>query len=102
MEAWCSMQKVTPDGLRPATEDERRYTIKCIHNATDRHDSEGLVDKVYTKKPEEMHGILKKPDVDVTNRKDKLDQLPKILAMDEHVKEMFAKMEVHAATRRSQ
>ena len=102
MEAWYSMQKVTPDGLRPATEDERRYTIKCIHNATDRHDGEGLVDKVYTKKPEEMHGILKKPDVDVTNRKDKLDQLPKILAMDEHVKEMFAKMEVPAATRRSQ
>jgi hypothetical protein len=49
MEAWCSMQTVTSDGLRPATEAERRYTIKCIHNATDEHDAQGLVDKVSEK-----------------------------------------------------
>jgi hypothetical protein len=40
-EAWCSMQTVTPDGLRPATEAERRYTIKCIHNATIETTAEG-------------------------------------------------------------
>ena len=96
-EAWCSMQKATRDGLKPATEDEqRRYTIKCIHNATEKHDGEGLVEKVSEKKPEEMHGILKKPDVNVTNAKDKEAMLPKILEYDSHVKDMYAKMEKHA------
>eukprot|EP00900_Chrysochromulina_parva_P021163 jgi/Chrpa1/3680/Chrysochromulina_OHIO_Genome00009533-RA len=78
-EAWCSMQMVTPEGLRPATEAERRYTISCIHNATDEHDAKGLVDKVSTKTPEEMYRILEKPDVSVTNAKDKATILPKIL-----------------------
>ena len=41
MEAWCSMQTVTPEGLRPATEAERRSTIKCIHNATIETTAEG-------------------------------------------------------------
>eukprot|EP00900_Chrysochromulina_parva_P009808 jgi/Chrpa1/18829/Chrysochromulina_OHIO_Genome00026532-RA len=100
-EAWCSMQKVTSDGLRPATEAEHRYTIECIHTAAETTRTH-LLNLVSTKTVEGMHGILKKPDVNVTNMKDKLDQLPKILAMDEHVKEMFAKMEVQAATRRSQ
>jgi hypothetical protein len=95
-EAWCSMQKATRDGLKPATEDEQRYTIKCIHNATEKHDGEGLVEKVSEKTPEEMYGILKKPDVNVTNAKDKEAMLPKILEYDSHVKDMFAKMEKHA------
>ena len=85
MEAWCSMQTVTTDGLRPAKEDERRYTIKCIHTATDKHDGEGLVDKVSTKTPDEMFDHLKKPDIDVTNKKDKETILPKILEIVRHV-----------------
>jgi hypothetical protein len=85
MEAWCSMQTVTSEGLRPAKKDERRYTIKCIHTATDKHDGEGLVDKVSTKTPDEMFDHLKKPDIDVTNKKDKETILPKILEIVRHV-----------------
>jgi hypothetical protein len=90
-EAWCSMQTVTPEGLRPATEAERRYTISCIHNATDEHDAKGLVDKVSTKTPEEMYRILKKPDVNVTNAKDKEAMLPVLRKINEHVIETFRK-----------
>jgi hypothetical protein len=92
MEAWCSMQTATPEGLRPATEAERRYTIKCIHNADDKHDGEGLVDKVSTKTPEEMYRILMSPDVNVTNAKDKETMLPIILRTNEHVIETFRKV----------
>ena len=92
MEAWCSMQTATPEGLRPATEAERRYTIKCIHTATDKHDGEGLVDKVSTMTPEEMYDLLKKPDVNVTNAKDKLAMLPVIQKTNEHVIETFHKL----------
>ncbi|KOO30894.1 trafficking protein particle complex 8 [Chrysochromulina tobinii] len=119
-EAWCSMQTVTPEGLRPATEAERRYTIECIHNATDEYDAKGLVDKVSTKTPDEMYRILEKPDVNVTNAKDKEimlpiiqktndkvietpdvnvtnakdkeTMLPKILEIDRHVVETFQKL----------
>ena len=90
-EAWCSMQTVTPEGLRPATEAERRYTISCIHNATDEHDAKGVVDKVSTKTPEEMYRILKKPDVNVTNSKDKEAMLPVLRKINEHVIETFRK-----------
>ena len=92
MEAWCSMQTVTSDGLRRATEAQRRYTIKCIHRATDKHDGEGLVDKVSTKTPHEMFDHLKNPDVNVTNAKDKEIMLPKILEIDRHIIETFRKL----------
>jgi len=90
-EAWCSMQTVTSEGLRPATEDERRYTISCIHNATAETTEKGLVDLVSKKTPDEMHGILEKPDVNVTNAKDKVAMLPVIQKTNEHVKEKFRK-----------
>jgi len=93
-EAWCSMQMVTPEGLNPATEAERRrYTIKCIHNATEKHDGEGLVEKVSEKKPEEMHKFLAKSDVFVTNAKDKEAMLPIIKKIEEHVKDTFKSQE---------
>jgi len=88
-EAWCSMQTVTPEGLRPATEAERRYTIECIHNATDEYDAKGLVDKVSTKTPDEMYRILEKPDVNVTNAKDKEIMLPIIQKTNDKVIETF-------------
>jgi hypothetical protein len=91
MEAWCSMQTVTSDGLRPATEAERRYTIECIHNADDEYDAKGLVNKVSTKTPEGMYGILKKQDVEITNKKDKVAMLPIIQKTNQHVIEMFGK-----------
>ena len=33
MEAWYSMKNVSADGVKPASEAEKRYTIACIHNA---------------------------------------------------------------------
>ena len=92
------MQTATPEGLRPATEAERRYTIKCIHNATTETTAKGLVDLVSTKNPEEMHQVLKKPDVNVTNMKDKEAILPKILKINQHVKETFRKLKPAAKT----
>jgi hypothetical protein len=89
-EAWCSMQMVTPEGLNPATEAERRrYTIKCIHTADEKHDVEGLVEKVSKKTPKQIFDHLSKPDVNVTNAKDKQDMLPVIQKTDEHVIEGF-------------
>jgi len=32
-EAYFAMMKATPNGVRPAPDAERRYTIMCIHNA---------------------------------------------------------------------
>ena len=86
------MQTVTSEGLRPAKKDERRYTIKCIHTATDKHDGEGLVDRVSRRTPEEMFNALEKPDVNVTNAKDKEIMLPKILEIDRHIIETFRKL----------
>jgi hypothetical protein len=90
-EAWCSMQMVTSDGLRPATEAERRHTIECIHNA-DEYVIKVLVNKVSTQTPDGMYRILKKPDVQITNAKDKEAMLPKILKVNEHVVETFQRL----------
>ena len=105
-EAWCSMQMATKNGLRnsiSSMEDAdfkgsdvqvgSRCTIKCIHNAAPVHHaattSKGLVDMVATLSPEGMHGILKKPDVNVTNAKDKETILPKIRNIDEDLIQGF-------------
>ena len=101
-EAWCSMQTATKDGLEnsiSSTEDAdftgsdvkvgSRCTIKCIHNAAKDTTSKGLVNLVSTQTPEGMHGILEKPDVNVTNAKDKETILPKILEIDKDVIERF-------------
>jgi hypothetical protein len=91
-EAWCSMQKATGDGLRPAKEAERRYMIECIHNAKAETTEKGLVDLVSKKTPDEMYRILEKPDVNVTNAKDKVAMLPMIKEMDQHVKKTFKEL----------
>jgi len=121
-EAWCSMQTATPEGLLSnsdmsqgegelghelASSDptelrtQLRYTIACIHNAADKH-REALKELVATKTPSQMVQILKKPDVNVTNQKDKKAMLPKIETMNRRVVETFemlktiAETEVHA------
>jgi hypothetical protein len=90
-EAWYSMQTATPEGLRPATEAERRYTTKCIHNANDML-GQLLVQLCSTKTPEQMIQILKRQDVFVTNQKDKTMILSKITVIDRHVIEVFQKV----------
>ena len=88
-EAWCSMQTATAKGLVPSTEENRRYTIKHIHTADDKHDVQGLVDKVSKKTVAEIVSHLKKPDVLVTNAKDKETILPMIQKIDEKVIQVF-------------
>ena len=84
-EAWCSMQTATAKGLVPSTEENRRYTIKHIHTADDKHDVQGLVDKVSKKTVAKMVRHLMKPDILVINAKDNDTILPKILKYDEEV-----------------
>jgi hypothetical protein len=96
------MQTATKDGLRDSissTEDAdfkgsdvqvlSRCTIKCIHNLAKETTGKGLVDLVATKTLEEMHDILEKPDVFVTNAKDKETMLPRILEYNEYVIQGF-------------
>jgi len=78
----------TVRGVRKATEDERRYTITCIHNAKP-GDESMLVKMLSGKTPREMYTMLKSSDVNVTNRKDKDKMLPIVKETDDHVKEIM-------------
>ena len=78
---------VTATGVRSASDSERRYTITCIHNADMRFATPQLQSLLSNKTPREMHAILAKPDVTVTNAKDKETMLPVVSKIDEHVKE---------------
>ena len=90
MEGWCSMQKVTASGVRPAREGEGRHTVCCIHNAT-QNDRHALLE-MSTKTPDEITKYLAAPDVAVTNQKDKETMLPIVGKTDEHVREMMSGM----------
>ena len=92
MEAWCAMMAATADGVRAASSAERRYTIACIHNAatTAQESSRQLVSLVSDKTPAQMRDILAKPDVAVTNNRDKEIFLPVVGQTDEHVRQMMA------------
>jgi hypothetical protein len=92
MEGWCAMQKVTPQGVRPARAGESRVTVVCIHNATHK-DREALLE-MSTKTPAEMSKFLASPDVAVTNKKDKVTMLPIVGKTDEHVREMMSGMQI--------
>ena len=83
------MQTATAEGLVPSTEENRRYTIKHIHTADDKHDVQGLVDKVSKKTVAEIVSHLENPDVNVTNAKDKETMLPVIRATETRILEGF-------------
>ena len=70
--------------------EKRRFTVKPLHNANDML-SDFLVKMWAGKSAQEAHDILAKPDVDVTNQKDKEQQLPKILKLSETVRQMIRK-----------
>ena len=90
MEAWCAMQVTTPQGVRACESDEeKRYTIKCIWNADEEFDTPKLIKKLSTKTPQEVFEILSSPDVVLTNAKDKVLMLPVVEKTNEHVKELF-------------
>ena len=83
------MQLITPEGLRSATEAERRFTIVPIYN-TNANMIHGLLAMWADQTPQQAHTTLSQPDVTVTNKSDKAMQLPKILAFDGWVREVMA------------
>ena len=89
MEAWCSMMALTKDGVRKAEDAERRYTIQCLHNADPEFDAPKLIKMLSTKSPEEVHDILAKPDINLSNQKDKQIMLPKVKETNERVKHLL-------------
>ena len=88
-EAWLSMQKSTPEGLRPAAPEERRCTVVPIKGANSIM-VESLLAMWSHREPEEAYNLLKDDDVTVTNQSDKEMQLPKILKLNEEVSQSMA------------
>ena len=69
---------------------EKRWSIRCIHNAADTL-MEALTQLVSNNStPAQMHDVLEKPDISLTNAKDKEAFLPYVKGADEHVKDMMA------------
>ena len=91
-EAFLSFRKVTANGLDSTSEEERRDTIICIHNANPKYDPPKLRDMWGDKTAEQAYAILEKPDVKVTNQKDKNIQLPKLKKLNEFAKSAVATM----------
>eukprot|EP00966_Prymnesium_polylepis_P165325 3821920-Prymnesium_polylepis.1 len=94
-EAWLSMQKPEPGGLRPAQGTEARFHIECIQNAVEQAEQyESILIETWAKKtPAEAHDFLAKPDVTVTNTSDKIDQLEKIKQLNDAVRRAFKILE---------
>ena len=88
-ESWCSMQQADPDvGLRNARGGEERYTIECIHSATAAH-VQALIATVKDKSNEDIARDLSKPDILVTNQKDKDAIVPIVRDMAEKIRHHF-------------
>lgn len=85
LEAWLSMQAVTEHGLAPVSESDRRFAIKRLY---DKHSicEELLINMWLHTSPSQAYETLNKPDVEVTSKKDKDAQLPKIKALHEEAK----------------
>ena len=88
-EAFLSFRKVTANGLDITPLSERRDAIKCIHNAPQEF-STALRNMWGDKTAEQAYAILEKPDVKVTNQKDKDVQLPKLQKLDTFAKSVVA------------
>ena len=89
-EAWLGFQDVTSTGLQ-ATSDRSsasplRLTIKTVHNATEEI-AKHLREQWAEKTVEQAIDVLAKPDVTVTNQKDKVVQLGKLRTIDSMVKD---------------
>ena len=94
-EAWTSMQQALPEGLRSSVGTQgERFHIKCIQNAVEQADqhAQTLKNDWANKTPDDAHAILSKPDISVTNQKDKDGQLPKIKALNTTVQAAFVRI----------
>ena len=80
------MQSATTEGLvHQEEENARRYTIVGIYNSNENM-CKGLEDIWAKKTPAQAFETLSKPDVTVTNKSDKEEQLPKIWTIDDRVR----------------
>ena len=80
------MQSATTEGLvHQEEENARRYTIVGIYNSNENM-CKGLEDIWAKKTPAQAFETLSKPDVAVTNKSDKKEQLPKIWTIDDRVR----------------
>ena len=90
-EAWLSMQVATPTGLTSAvgTKHEHHHVI-CILNTAAQSDmfTKMLTEQWATKTPEQSYKFLSKPDVTVTNQRDKAVQLAVITKLDEEARSL--------------
>ena len=89
-EAFLSFRKVTASGLGPTPLTERRDAIICIHNADSEFDAPKLRKMWGDKTVDEAHAVLARPDVKVTNQKDKDVQLPKLQRLNDFTKNVLA------------
>ena len=93
-EAFLSFRKVTASGLGPTPLTERRDAIICIHNADPEFDPPKLRKMWGDRTVDEAHEVLAKPDVEVTNKKDKEVQLPKLQRLNDFTKNVLADSEI--------
>ena len=93
------MQSATTEGLvHQEEENARRYTIVGIYNSNENM-CNGLEDIWAKKTPAQAFVTLSSPDVAVTNKSDKKEQLPKIWMIDDRVRGACSQpqqLEVHA------
>mmetsp|Transcript_35159 Transcript_35159/g.70121 ORF Transcript_35159/g.70121 Transcript_35159/m.70121 type:complete len:403 (-) Transcript_35159:183-1391(-) len=82
------MQQPTATGLVSAT-DAKHIVMRCIHGASDKM-KDAAIQTWATKSPEETRDTLDKPDVSVTNQRDKVTQLLKLALLNSEVKSSWA------------
>ena len=86
-EAWLSMQQATTGKLCRASGSERRETIITIYNGTPTA-ARLLLEQWQNVTPERAMEVLAKPDVTVTNQKDKTTQIERLGIFAENVKKV--------------
>jgi hypothetical protein len=97
VECWNAMKHVTEEGTQKAFEDQKRYTFSPIHNANENEATKTIITNLLEsmllskEEPEEMHELLRRPDIAVTNAKDKETVLPKVKEIDEHVRDVMSR-----------
>jgi len=92
-EAWLSFMMATKHGLVPTMPQERlRCHIRCLHGTLPETEAALRKEWCYAD-AEKAYAQLSRPDITVTNLSDKELQLPKILSMNERVKELMASRE---------
>jgi len=83
-ELWLSMQKATKDGIIHAPDSELRLDFRCVGAAKEaaKNFETAMFDTWHQRAPQEAAEILAKDDIQVTNRRDKDEQLKTLMQLD--------------------